>query len=161
MTAIVVAPDLDRALVVISGVFQVPAEDAMVACNCPHGRDCNGIRIREISVANRKFELLAHEMEQEFVRKQMNRGVELADTNLRLHGPFWSYDFDHILSDDTSSVWRDAKAKDRNGDEHPEIALPAVFERDTTVGNPYRDYVIEGLFMRQAVLTEVVIPDGD
>lgn len=161
MTAIVVAPDLDRALVVIAGIFQVPAEDALVSCACPHGQDCNGIRIRDISVANRAFELLAHQMEQEFVAKRRARGEELANTDMRLHGPFWSYDFDHRLTDEGSSTWRDAKRKDTNGDEHPEITLPLVFERDTTVSNPWRDYAIEGLFLKQSVLTEVVIPDGE
>ena len=161
MTAIVVAPDLERALVVITGIFQVAADEALVSCACPHGQDCNGIRIRDISLENRRFELLAHTMEQEFVQKQRDRGHELADTNLRLHGPFWSYDFDHTLADVDSSTWRDAMKRDQNGDEHPELTVPLVFERDTTVSNPWRDYAIEGLFMKQAVLTEVVIPDGE
>ena len=158
MAAIVVTPDLERCLVELVGVFQVAAEDSLVSCLCPQQRPCGGMRIRNIGVADRAFELHAHQLEMTFIERERARGYELADSDLRLHGPFWSYDFNHTLTDDGASAWREAKRPDRNGDEHPELALPFVFERDETVANPYRDYLIVGRFLKQAVLTEV--PSG-
>lgn len=161
MTSIVVAPELDRMVVERRGIFTVPAEDSLVACNCPHRKPCNGIRIRSISLENRAFELLAHDMEQRFLERQAARGFELMGAELLLHGPFWSYDFNSHLADISSSAWWDAQKKDRNGDEHPENTLGYVFEVDQSAFNPYRDYLIVGTFLKQAVLTEVFIPDGD
>ena len=161
MTAIIVAPDLELCLVQRDGVFTVPAEDCLVRCNCPMNRPCGGILIRQIAVANRKFELLAHDMEQRFLDRQQVRGYELVNNELRLHGPFWSYDFNAHLADVGSSVWGEAVQPDKNGDEHPENALPFVFERDETAFAPYRDYIIVGQFLKRAVITEVIVPDGD
>ena len=65
---------------------------------------------------------------------------------VRLHGPFPSYDFNQNLSDVQAAVWRDAQRPDSNGDEHPELALGSVFERDLAF-NPYADYVYLATFL--------------
>ena len=161
MTAIVVAPELELCLTEKRGIFTVPAEDCLVRCNCPYGLPCEGILVRGIGLQHRKFELLAHDMETRFVERQAVRGFELMGNELRLHGPFWSYDFNSHLSDIEAAALKEAQRRDANGDQHPEKALGVVFEREEHAYAPYRDYLLVGQFLKRAVLTEVIVREAE
>ena len=158
MTAIIISPELELSLVERRGIFTIPTEDATLTCNCPKGLACGGIAFDKIPLKHRTFEMHARELAKRFIERQAVRGYELVGDDLRLHGPFWSYDFNNTLTDINSSLFKDAQRQDRNGDTHPELVLGAVFERDLAF-NPYVDYRVVGQFLKQAVITEVISRD--
>ena len=101
-----------------------------------------------------KLELYVLEMGDRFKQRMAVRGYEQAG-EMALHGPWPSYEFNRHLVDVNASMWREAQRPDRDGDEHPEKMLDAVFERDAA--SPYSDYLIVGDFLKRAVLTEIIV----
>ena len=157
MTGLLVAPDLDIVLVKRQGSFTLPAENGTVACLCPQGRPCGGVDIDKLPQTEAAFFGVAKDMGNRFIERQKPRGFEFPlSGQLVLHGPFPSYEFNRRLADVESSVFRDAMRRDRNGDEHPELALDVVFERDAF--SPYVDYVFVGMFLFKDRMTDLEVP---
>ena len=155
MPSVIVAPDLKKMLVRERGIFTVEAEDATVACACPQGRPCVGILIHQLPLEHRYFEILAHQMEEMFVRNLASEGYELVG-ELRLHGPFPSHNFREWLVDANSSMFSDALNTHQDGEEHPEHTLFAIHEKIMEL----QDYIFIGPFLKLAVLTEIIIPEA-
>lgn len=162
MTAFVVVPSLEIECVEKRGIDQVPAEDSLVSCAlCDHELgilrgDCTGFAITGIPAHLSRIEYHFREFQTRFLDAMSRRGHELQGSQLQIHGPFPSYDFVHQMVDINDSRLKDAKKQDRNGDEHPELSLPVVFER---LENGFRDYVFRGMFLKQAQFTEVIVND--
>src|SRR3990167_9010197 len=146
---LVVVKDKQLCPVPIRGVFTVPSEDAMVRCKCP--APCPGILLPKIPLEARQFQLLAYTFQDKLIAQQRTRGRELTG-DVRLHGPFPSYDFNKHLTDVGASMWTEAARPDKNGDEHPELVLDAVFERDQAF-SPYSDYVYVATFLGYEYVT--------
>ena len=142
MSTLVVVKDRQLCPVPIRGVFTLPTEDASVKCRCPAA--CEGMLLPSIPLEARAFQLYAYEMQTKLIEQQRTRGRELSG-DIRLHGPFPSYEFNRHLVDINASLWAEAARPDKNGDEHPELALDAVFERDAF--SPYSDYVYMATFL--------------
>ena len=174
MTAILVAPDLDKAVMQKTGIFTLSKADASVAgkvigCNCPDrignnkdtSQGCSGFRVEQIPLQYRKFDLLARQMGQRFIERQKVRGFEWMNTPLRLHGPFESYDFENTMVDVDSPVWSSAAQRDKADNfEHRERVVPLVFERPVGAANPKVDYQFVGEFLFQDFLTDLELPNG-
>ena len=159
MTGILVAPDLGTVLVERRGIFTLAAENATVACLCPERKPCGGVDIDRLPQTETAFMHAAKDMGQRFIARQKPRGFEFPTSGrLVLHGPFPSYELNTRLSDIETSMIKDAQRRDRNGDEHPECALPLVFERDAF--GPYADYVFIGEFLFKDRMTDLEVPDG-
>lgn len=158
MTGIIVAPDLGKVLVERRGIFTVPGEMATVSCWCPHGKPCQGVEIDKLPQSEHQFFLWAKRMGEMFIARQEPRGYEWAMGNLWLHGPFPSYEFNSRLVDIESEALRQAGKRGPDGFEHPEQALPLVFERDAF--SPYMDYVFLGKFLFRDLMTDLEVPDG-
>lgn len=150
---ILITPHLERCLVERRGILTVPSEDAKAVCNCPGGRPCNGLIVRELPLHMRALELHVIKMEKKFVSRLAARGCELVG-GLKLHGPWPSYDFNNRLTDIQTSMWEEAKRAD-----DPGLTLTAVFERDMAF-NPYSDYLLVGDFLKEAVLTEIITKEA-
>lgn len=148
--------ELQSFIVQRRGIFTLPVEDARLRCACPG--PCEGIEVRKIGLERRDMELLARSMEDRFVERMAVRGYELLG-GLRLHGPWPSYDFNNHLLDVESSIFSDAKKTHGDGEEHPELSLGAVFEREGAF-NPYMDYLLVGDFTKKGVWTEIIVPEG-
>ena len=154
-TGLVVAPELDIVKVSRRGILTVPAEDATAACFCPVGQPCRGLMPNALPLTSRTLERHVLHMADRFKARLAVRGYELVEHSLRLHGPWPSYELNRRLVDVEASMWREAQRADRNGDMHHEKMLEAVFERDAA--SPYSDYLLVGDFLKQAVLTEVIV----
>lgn len=141
--ALVVVKDRQLCPVPIRGIFTVPAEDATVSCSCPAA--CQGLLLPNLPLGARQFQLHAYALQDKLIERQRARERELLG-DIRLHGPFPSYDFNQNLVDVRASFWNEARRPDPNGDEHPEKALDAVFERDAAF-SPYSDYVYMATFL--------------
>lgn len=128
----------------IRGVFTLPSEDATVRCRCPE-KPCEGIKLTEIPLKARTFQKHAYELKDKLIAAQRSREREFAG-GLELHGPFPSYDLNQHLTDVRASMWQNALRPDQNGDQHPEVSLDAVFERDKAF-NPYSDYYYTAMFL--------------
>ena len=156
MTGILVAPDLGVVLIRRQGSFTLPQENATVACLCPERKPCGGVDIDKFPQSEASFMHVAKDMGNRFIERQKPRGFEFPlSGQLVLHGPFPSYEFNTRLADAESSMFRDAKRPDKNGDEHPELALPFVFERDAF--SPYADYVFVGMFLFKDRMTDLEV----
>ena len=153
MPGILIAPDLDLVLVERRGIFTVPAETATVSCSCPQRKPCKGVEVTRLPQEQHVFAGWAKEMGEMFIARQKPRGFEWVQGNLWLHGPFPSYEFNQRLQDIETSMIKAAQRKDQNGDEHPELALPLVFERDAF--GPYVDYLFVGKFLMKDRMTDL------
>lgn len=157
MPTLVVVKDRQLCPVPISGVFTLPAEDATVACTCPD-QPCTGININTLPPQQRNFELLARQMVAQLIARQKARGREFTG-RIALHGPQPSFDLNAHLVDVNASMWREAQRPDRNGDEHPELALDAVFEQDKAF-SPYMDYRYQAEFLGYEYVTRQSVSGG-
>ena len=156
MPGIIVSPELGVSLVTRRGIVTVPEEMAMVSCGCPHNKPCTGLVIRNLPLPARELELQLTAMGERFIDRMRVRGFDLAGA-LVLHGPWPSYEFNQRLLDTESEA---ARRAEQEGD--LSYLLPFVFERNAA--SPYKDYLLVGDFLKQNVLTEVVIKearDGD
>lgn len=147
-----VAPDLERMLVWRRGILTVPQEDAIVSCSCITSKSCKGLGLNNLPLIARHLQRYCLQMAEKFQERMRIRGYQLQG-NLRLHGPWPSYEFNQHLVDVESSLWREAQ---RQSD--PTIVLPLVVDRTAT--SPYSDYLLVGQFLKQAVLTEIWIPNS-
>ena len=133
MPVVLVAPERELAKVVRRGILTVPGEDALVRCLCP--KPCAGMA--KLPLQARKLERYALEMGARFTERMAVRGYGLIG-ELRLHGPWPSYELNRNLSDVNAENWEDM-----------------VFEQDAM--SPYSDYLLVGEFLKQSVLTEVIV----
>lgn len=163
MPEIVVAPDLNKAVIERQGIFTLLREDAALECNCPKraGSGCGGIAINDIPLLFRTFQLLAQVKAKRFIDRLKPRGYEFMDGgNVLLHGPFPSYEFDRRLGSADDPLWAKARNRDRHDDlEHPERVLPFVFERD--LQGAYVDYVLVAQFLIEDKFTDLEVPRGN
>jgi hypothetical protein len=146
-------PDLERSLVQKRGIVTVPHEDAVVNCDCALRRPCDGLSLFDLPLSARTLELYLREMGNRFVSRMRVRGLEWVGGDLRLHGPWVSYDFNEKLADVESNAWKQAVRED-----DPSGALPFVFERDASC--PYSDYLLVGEFIVKNTWTEVIVPES-
>ena len=157
MPGIIIAPNLDTVLVQRQGIFTLPAEDAIVGCNCQFKKPCGGVDIDKLPFEVVAFFHTAKAMGSRFIERQVARGFEYVGPMV-LHGPFPSYDLNRNLADLESSRLKEAMRRDHDGFEHPEMSLEFVFERDE-IGN-YADYVFVGDFLFKDQMTDVEVPSG-
>ena len=150
MTALVITPELERSLVTKRGIVTVPDEDATVSCFCVRGQNCSGIVVNELPVEASVLEGHMRMMGTKFIGQMKRRGLEWVGGDLRLHGPWPSYEFNKTLADIESQAWKDAEQTgDLNG------VLPYVIEQPTK--GEYADYLLVGDFTERNVWTEVII----
>lgn len=150
---LIITPSLERSLVQKRGVVTVPQEDAVISCGCLLGRPCNGLALSELPLPARTLELYMREMGSRFVARMRVRGLEWVGGDLRLHGPWVSYEFNEKLVDVESSIWGQAVRED-----DPASVLPFVGNRDAA--SPYSDYVLVGDFIAKNTWTEVIVPES-
>lgn len=147
----VVAPELGISKVVRRGIVTVPEEMAKVECSCLRREPCSGLA--ELPLEARELELHIRGMADKFTRRMAVRGFELVG-GLRLHGPWPSYEFNERLANIEAEAWKRAEQEqDRS------YLLPFVFERDAA--SPYKDYLLVGEFLKENVLTEVVVKESN
>lgn len=147
---IVIAPDLETHLVQRRGIVTVPNEDALAACWCGARQRCPGLSLSQLPLEMRKLEIYLLEMAKKFQSRMAVRGYELVG-DLRLHGPWVSYEFNQTLADTESALWREAEKQDDLSH-----VLPFVHNR---AFSPYSDYLLVGDFLKEAVLTEVILKE--
>src|SRR3990167_5155619 len=170
MPNLLLRPDLGQVIVHRRGVFSVPVEYGLVGCSCSRrvemltdeARNCVGWRIGQLPLPARLLELEALRLGWKFIARMKVRGYEPVgeDAALRLHGPWLSYNFDDILTDPDSSVFRDAERPDRNGDTHPELTLGFIHDAPSKVEEKF-DYLLIGAFIRPFQRVEIVLPWED
>lgn len=153
MTSVVITPALERSLVIKRGIVTVPDEDASVSCLCVRGQNCGGIVVNQLPVAASTLESYMRVMGDKFVSRMGARGLEWVGGNLRLHGPWPSYEFNKTAADMESQAWKDAEREDDLNH-----VLQYVIEQP--VENGYSDYLLVGEFMERNVWTEVEVPDA-
>jgi len=100
----------------------------------------------------RPLELHLKAMGRRFIERMAVRGYEWTGGDLRLHGPWVSYEFNQKLVDIEAVAWREAQSHD-----DPSLVLPFVIERAAT--SPYSDYLLIGQFLKRSVLTEVIVQE--
>ena len=150
MTHIVVAPELEISKVVRRGIVTVPEEMAKVSCDCLLRKPCSGLVTFPLEA--RELELHMRGMADKFISRMAVRGFESIG-GLGLHGPWPSYEFNERLADIEAEAWKRAeREQDRS------YLVPFVFERDAT--SPYKDYLLVGEFLKENVLTEVIVKEG-
>lgn len=154
MPALIVTPELELSKVERRGILTVPCEDATASCFCLQGKPCEGLRLGYLPLSSRSLERYALQMADQFVGRMATRGFELFGQELRLHGPWPSYEFNQRLADVESTMWKEAMRRNADGDDNPAKALGFVFER---AFSPYSDYLLVGDFLKRNVLTEVVV----
>ena len=154
MPNILVAPNLEKMLVQERGIVTVPSEEALVSCFCVRSipQPCSGLRVNDLPLQARQLQLHLFQAAMKWEERMRVRGYQLSG-ELRLHGPWPSYEFNQQLIDIESSLWAKAEAED-----DPSLLLPFVVDRVAT--SPYSDYLLVGQFWKQAVLTEIWIPDS-
>ena len=151
MTSLLVTPELGKSLVWKKGVLTVPKEDATVSCDCVTGRPCRGLVVRDLPLAAGPLQRYVEEMGKRFIDRQQVRGCEFMG-EMRLHGPWESYDFNQMAMQIESEAWKRAAQE-----EDMSYVLPYVIERNGT--SPYSDYVLLGNFLVRNVLTEIVVKE--
>ena len=154
MTALVLTPNLEKSLVTKRGIVTVPDEDATASCLCVRRQNCEGIIVKQLPVESAVLERHMTEMGTRFIDRMKVRGLELAGGDLRLHGPWPSYEFNKTLADVESQAWKDAE---RTGDNS--YLLPFIIEQP--VKGEYSDYLLVGDFIAPNVWTEVEVPDAN
>ena len=149
MTSLLVAPELGMSLVWKKGVLTVPKEEATVSCDCATGRSCRGLAVGDLEA--RSLQLYVEAMGKRFIERQRVRGCEWMG-EMRLHGPWESYEFNKTAMHIENEAWRRAAQE-----QDLSYVLPYVIDRDGT--SPYSDYVLLGNFLAKNVLTEVVVKE--
>ena len=147
---IVIVPALETQLVKRRGIVTVPREDALAACWCQEGR-CSGLGLDNLPLEMRKLEIHLKLMADKFTKRMAVRGYELVG-DLRLHGPWVSYEFNQALADVEATLWEEAIKSD-----DASLVLPFIIERNAA--SPYSDYLLVGNFLAKAVLTEVIVKE--
>ena len=150
---LVVAPELGTSKVVRRGIVTVPEEMATVSCACLRRQPCSGLVVRDLPLEARDLELQMISMGQKFTERMAVRGYDLIG-GLGLHGPWPSYEFNQRLADIESNAWKQAEAE-----QDLSHVLPFVFERNAT--SPYKDYLLVGEFLKENVLTEVIVKESN
>lgn len=153
MTALVLTPNLEKSLVTKRGIVTVPDEDATASCLCVRRQNCPGIIVNQLPLESATLERYMLEMGTRFLDRMKVRGLELVGSDLRLHGPWPSYEFSKTAADIESQAWKDAE---REGD--ASYVLPFIIEQP--VKGAYSDYLLVGDFIAPNVWTEVEVPDG-
>lgn len=148
---IVIVPELEKQLVQRRGIVTVPREDALAACWCGARQRCRGLSLNDLPLEMRKLEIHLKLMADKFRDRMAIRGYELIG-DLRLHGPWVSYEFNQTLADVESTLWREAAKQD-----DPSIALPFIIERNAA--SPYSDYLLVGDFLAKATMTEIILKE--
>ena len=133
------------------GILTVPNEDAAISCDCVVGRNCHGLVVGNLPLETRTLQLYIEAMGKRFIERQRARGCEWMG-EMRLHGPWESYEFNRTVMQIENAAWRQAE---QEGD--LSYVLPYVIERNGT--SPYSDYVLLGNFLVRNVLTEVVVKE--
>lgn len=151
---LVVTPSLEKSLIQRRGIVTVPDEDASVSCECVRGRPCHGIEVSKIPLEARTLESHMRVMGDRFISRMRARGAEWIGGDLKMHGPWPSYQFNQTMADVGSSLWAQAEREDDLNH-----ALPFIIEQPTE--NGYSDYLLVGDFMVRNVWTEVEVPDAD
>lgn len=151
---LIVTPSLERSVVQRRGIVTVPDEDATASCNCVRRQPCNGIEVSKLPVHARKLELYMREMGDRFINRMRVRGYEWVGGDLRLHGPWPSFEFNQKMADVESALWKQAEREDDLSH-----VLPFVIEQPQPGG--YSDYRLVGDFMAQNVWTEVIVNDDE
>jgi len=151
MTGVVVSPELGISKVVRRGIVTVPMEMASVSCDCVRRQSCQGLVVRELPLTARGLELKLLEMSDLFIERMRVRGYEPVG-GLRLHGPWPSYNFNERLADIESEAWKRAERE-----QDLSYVLPFIIEPQAS--NPYSDYLLVGDFLKQNVLTEVIVKE--
>ena len=154
MVGLVITPSLEQSLIQRRGIVTVPDEDAKVSCQCVRGEPCHGIEVSKIPLEARTLENHMRMMGDRFIGRMRARGVEWVGGDLKMHGPWPSYQFNKTLQDVNSSLWAQAEREDDLN-----FVLPMVLEQPTE--NGYSDYLLVGDFMARNVWTEVEVPDAD
>ncbi len=152
MTALVITPSLEKSLVTKRGIVTMPVEDATVSCLCVKGQNCNGIVVNKLPVEASVLESHMRMMGDKFIGQMGRRGLEWVGGDLRLHGPWPSYEFNKTLADVESQSWKDAEKEDDLNH-----VLQYVIEQPVEGG--YSDYLLVGDFMERNVWTEVINAD--
>ena len=154
MTALVLTPSLEKSLVTKRGIVTVPDEDATASCLCVRRQNCPGIVVSQLPVESATLERYMVEMGTRFIDRMRVRGLELVGSDLRLHGPWPSYEFSKTAANIEDQAWKDAE---REGD--ASYALPFIIEQP--VKGEYSDYFLVGDFIAPNVWTEVEVPDAN
>lgn len=159
MPNIVARPHRELVLAVRRGTFTVPDAVATVNCNCAFRLPCEGLVLTSLPQESWELAKVARERAKTMAARLAVRGQRLIG-DLRLHGPWISYNFEQHLVDADSSAWDQARKQER-GDgvyEDPSALLPMVFERDAAL--PMSDYLLVGYFeMQEAGFDEPVVMD--
>ena len=151
MTSLIVTPELEKSLVWKRGILTVPKEDAAISCDCVARKPCRGLVIRDLPLEAGPLRRYAETMGKRFIDRQRVRGCEFMG-EMRLHGPWESYEFNRMAMYVESEAWRHAAQE-----QDLSYVLPYVIERNGT--SPYSDYVLLGNFLVRNVLTEVVVKE--
>ena len=139
--------------VVRRGIVTVPDELATVSCDCLRRKPCSGLAVRSLPLDARALELQMLSMGQRFTERMAVRGYELIG-GLGLHGPWPSYEFNKHLANIEADAWKQAERE-----QDLSHVLPFVFERDAA--SPYKDYLLVGEFLKENVLTEVIVKESN
>ena len=148
MTALVITPSLEKSLVTKRGIVTIPDEDATASCLCVKNQNCHGIVVSELPVESAMLERYMLEMGTRFISRMKARGLEWVGGDLRLHGPWPSYEFSKTAADIESQAWKDAE---REGD----LSHALSFVIEQPVKGEYSDYLLVGDFIEPNVWTEV------
>jgi len=144
-----ITPTLEKSLVSRRGIATVPEEMATVSCECVTRKPCSGLAAFPLVARNLELELAR--MGKLMVGRLARRGYEWLG-ELKIHGPWPSYEFNERLADIEAEAWkRAAVEKDLS------YTLPFVFEWNAA--SPYKDYLLVGDFLLQNVLTEVIVKE--
>lgn len=154
MTALVITPTLEKSLVIKRGIVTMPDEDATVSCLCVKRQNCDGIVVDQLPVQAAVLQQHMRMMGTKFISRMGVRGLEWVGGDLRLHGPWPSYEFNKTLADVKSQAWKDAERED-------DLSHVLQYVIEQPVEGGYSDYILVGEFLAQNVLTEVEVPDAD
>ena len=91
-------------------------------------------------------------MGDKFIGQMKSRGLEWVGGDLRLHGPWPSYEFNKTMADIESQAWKDAEKED-------DLTHVLQYVIEQPVQGGYSDYVLVGDFMERNVWTEVINAD--
>src|SRR3990167_6546612 len=108
MTSLLVTPGLGKSLIWRRGILTVPNEDATVSCDCVARRPCHGLVVNDLPLVARTLQLYVQEMGRLFVERLRVRGYEWLG-EMRLHGPWESYEFNRTLTDIEDQAWKQAE----------------------------------------------------
>jgi hypothetical protein len=153
MTSLVITPSLEKSLVTKRGIVTMPDEDATVSCLCVRGQHCAGIVVNQLPVEAALLEQHMRMMGTKFISRMQARGLEWVGGDLRLHGPWPSYEFNKTMADIESQAWKDAERED-------DLSHVLQYVIEQPEQGEYSDYLLVGDFLAQNVFTEVEVPDA-